>query len=130
MPPGPELPDQTSEEVFLAPLPKWEQDRATSLHDGKELYVKLGRLCVVKSARGSKAADLLIQAALKWAGENPQFCAGEQGGEWKGLVCVHAYEKATTTWGRNGFVEDEGLESWMEARLRHVGMFCRVPVKS
>jgi len=31
---------------------------------------------------------------------------GEGGGEWNGLVCVHAQEKAVTTWGRNGFRVD------------------------
>lgn len=122
---------QSSEDVFLADLPKWRVDQKTELHDGKEPYVKLGRLCVVKEARGGKVAGLLITEALRWAGENAGFCAGgDEEREWRGLVCVHAYDKAASTWARNGFVEDKGLGAWFEAGLRHVGMFCRVPVQS
>lgn len=129
LPPGPDVPPQTSESVFLAELPAWKEDRATSFHDGRELYVKLGRLAVVKEERGGRRADLLIQAALKWAGENPGLCKGEgEGGEWKGLVCVHARREAKTTWERNGFVVDEEMGTWMEVGGNMVGMFCRVEI--
>ena len=127
VPPGLDAPAQTSEEVFLGPLPMYGVDRATSLHDGIEPYVKLGRLCVVKEFRGAKFADVVIQAALKWAGDNPGFADKER--QWKGLVCVHASEKAVTTWTRNGFVLDEGMGWWLEAGMKHVGMFCSVPVR-
>ncbi|KAB8298071.1 hypothetical protein EYC80_001837 [Monilinia laxa] len=34
--------------------------------------------------------------------------------EWRGLVCLHAREKAVETWGRNGFLVDEGMGTWWE----------------
>jgi len=123
--PGPDDPVEDSGTFFLAPPPPYVLNRATSLHDGKEPYLKLGRLCIIKEFRGKKLADVMIQAALKWAAENANL--GESGGlEWKGLVGLHAQEKAVTTWQRNGFVVDEGMETWWEAGLRMYGMFCRV----
>lgn len=111
------------------PLPVYAADRKTSLHDGVESYVKLGRLCVVKEERGKRFADLLINAALDWAKGNPgeigKGVAGEVP-EWKGLVCVHAQEKAVGVWERHGFVVDEGMGSWFEAGIRHIGMFRRL----
>jgi predicted GNAT family N-acyltransferase len=122
-------PVEDSETFFRHPPPKYQVDRATSLHDGKEPYLKLGRLCVVKEFRGKKLGDVLIQAALKWASENPYF--GKEGTlEWKGLVCAQAQEKAVTTWQRNGFVIDEEMGSWNTVGIKHYGLFHRVNVKN
>lgn len=103
-------------------------DRKTDLHDGVEPFVKLGRLCLVKEYRGNRLADLLIQEALRWARkeENREVVGGKDGKEWKGLVCVHARIEAMKTWARNGFVLDEGLGTWFEAGIPHVGMICRL----
>jgi GNAT superfamily N-acetyltransferase len=130
------VPSQSVEEVFFAPDPVHEVDRKTSLHDGEEAYVKLGRLCVVKEERGRRVADLLIQGALEWARENAgevrRICGvgaeGEGKWEWKGLICVHAQEGAVRAWERNGFVVDEGMGEWLEAEKKHVGMWRRVDV--
>lgn len=129
--PGPDAPSLGSEEVFLAPPPSYTIDRRTRLHDGEELYLKLGRLCVVKEFRGQKLADLLIKTALEWAAEHPEFPGidGIDGKRWKGLVCIHAQEKAATMWQRNGFVIDEELGTWYEAGIMHYGMFCRVDLQ-
>jgi hypothetical protein len=43
------------------------------LHDGKEPYLKLGRLGEVKECREKRLADLMFQAALRWAGEKRSF---------------------------------------------------------
>lgn len=127
-PPGPEVPI-AAETVFLAAPPVYKIDRKTTLHDGKELYLTLGRTCVIKEFRGEKLADLLIQSALDWAAKNPEFPEIE-GMKWKGLVRIHAHEKAITMWQRNGFVVDDGMGQWFEAGLRHVGMFCRLDLKT
>jgi predicted GNAT family N-acyltransferase len=126
--PSVDTPLQDSETFFTASSPEYAIDRATSLHDGKEVYLKLGRLCVVKEFRRRRLADQLVQTALNWAKDNPDF-AHEEMPAWKGLVCVHAQEKAVSMWQRNGFVIDEGMGTWFEAGIKHYGMFTRVDLK-
>jgi predicted GNAT family N-acyltransferase len=114
------------------PLPEYAIDRKTSLHDGSESYVKLGRLCVVQEERGKRLADLLINAALDWAKENVQEIGkgvGDKVPRWMGLVCVHAQEKAVGVWERHGFVIDEAMGSWFEGGIRHLGMFRRLELE-
>ncbi|TGO65706.1 hypothetical protein BCON_0001g00200 [Botryotinia convoluta] len=118
---------------FFQPSPTYRVNPASTLHDGIEPYVRLGRLAVLKEHRGKGYADLLIQAALKWAGENPRFSeealSEEEKGtvpEWKGLVCLYARDIAVRTWERNGFVVDEGMGSWWEVGVRILGMVKRV----
>ena len=128
--PGEDAPVEGSETFFRRPPPEYRADRATSLHDGQEPYLKLGRLCVIKDRRGKKLGDALIQAALNWASENPHFWRKAGIPEWNGLVCAHAQEKAVTTWQRNGFVIDEEMGSWNTVGVRHYGLFHRVNIKS
>jgi predicted GNAT family N-acyltransferase len=115
--------------LFNMPLPEYDVDRKTSLHDGVESYIKLGRLCVVKEERGKRFADLLINAALDWAKANASELGKGVGSgvpEWRGLVCVHAQENAVGVWDRHGFVTDQGMGCWFEGGIRHVGMFRRL----
>jgi predicted GNAT family N-acyltransferase len=124
--------------------PPYIIDRATTLHDGREPYIKLGRLAVLKEFRGSGLAKLLTNAAMTWARENPTYfnpSIAEMGMDkmgassleelpvWKGLVCVHAQEQVRQTWERWGFEIDEGMGRWDEEGIMHVGMFCRLPVE-
>lgn len=130
--PDADIPAQDLEVLFNAPLPSYIVDKKTNLHDGTELYIKLGRLCVVKEYRGKKLADLLIQRALSWVKkrENRELVQGVvKEMEWKGLVCVHAQEGAVKTWARNGFVVDEGMGGWYEGGIPHVGMFLRLALE-
>jgi predicted GNAT family N-acyltransferase len=115
--------------LFTTPIPEYKIDRKMDLHDGVEPVIKLGRLCVVKEERGKGYANLLIQAALAWAREHPEGFEIEGIPRWKGLVCVHAREEAVSTWTRNGFVLDNGMGTWFEAGIRHVGMFYRLDLK-
>lgn len=128
-PPPPDTPIVGAETFFSTPPPTYAIDRATSLYDGVEPFLKLGRLCVVKEFQGRKFADWLVQTTLNWAAENPTSFHKEGMPEWKGLVCIHAQEKAVSMWQRNGFVIDEKLGTWFEAGIRHYGMFTRVKVK-
>jgi hypothetical protein len=43
------------------------------MRNGKEPYLKLGRLSVIEEFRGNRLANVLIQAGLKWAGERLNF---------------------------------------------------------
>ena len=120
---------------------RFEEDRATDMHDGKELYVKLGRLAVDKEFRGQGIAPLLVRTALDWMRKHPSYfdpgasaLGVEQLGmdrgtdvlKWNGLVCCHAQEAVVKTWEKCGFVEDKGMGRWMEEGIPHVGMFVRL----
>lgn len=47
---------------------------------------------------------------------------------WKGLMCVHAQEQVAKVWAKWGFELDEGMGSWYEEGIKHVGMFRRVDI--
>lgn len=119
------------------------QDRPTTFHDGKEPYIKLGRLAVTKDYRGNRFAGLLVQNALDWIKNNSSYfdpsireLGLEQMGasteaeapQWGGLVCVHAQEQVAKTWARWGFEIDEGMGKWWEEGIPHVGMFLRLDI--
>jgi len=104
--------------------------RKTSLHDGAESYIRFG-LCVVKEERG-RYLQTSWCTALDWArGNAREFGKGvmEKLPVWKGLVCVHAQEKVLGVWERHGFIVDEGMGSWFEGGIRHVGMFRRLAME-
>ena len=148
--PFPHAPHPESGSVFIAnakeepagPLP-YITDRQTTFHDGKEPYIKLGRIAVVREFRGAGVARMLASAALTWAQENPTFFnpsvttlsmdnLGARKPEdipiWKGLVCVHAQESVEKAWAKWGFELDEGMGAWKEEGIKHVGMFQRLPI--
>lgn len=121
--------------------PAYIVDRATTFHDGKEAYVKLGRLAVIKEFRGKGLAKIVVKAALNWAKENPKFfnpsltdmgmdkfSALGEAPVWKGLVCIHAQVQVQKTWAKWGFEVDEGMGEWNEEGIMHVGMFQRLEI--
>ncbi|OAA71023.1 acetyltransferase [Akanthomyces lecanii RCEF 1005] len=133
---SPERNDSSSAPTFAA-------DRPTTYHDGRESYVKLGRLAVQKDFRGNRIAGLLVNTVLQWLKENPSYfdpsiteLGLEQVGarreteipSWGGLVCVHAQQKVQSFWERCGFKIDEGMGTWWEEGIVHVGMFQRLPI--
>ncbi|RDA83792.1 hypothetical protein CP532_4600 [Ophiocordyceps camponoti-leonardi (nom. inval.)] len=113
-------------------------DRPTSFHDGKEPYVKLGRLAIAKEYRGMGLAGLLVQAALRWMEANPSYfdsiipkpCPNlptlVEMPRWNGLVCAHAQQQAVGAWTKWGFHVDEAMGSWWEEGIAHLGMFQRL----
>ncbi|KAG9948495.1 hypothetical protein KCU85_g4876, partial [Aureobasidium melanogenum] len=119
----------------------------TEMHDGKEAYIKLGRLSVLQPFRGLGLARLLIDAALSWASNNADKilppmspAAAEQrklelgGGVevedvWRGLVLVHAQAHLEKYWALFGFVRDESMGTWEEEKIMHVGMWKRVELQ-
>ncbi|KAI0432846.1 hypothetical protein F5Y09DRAFT_119403 [Xylaria sp. FL1042] len=120
-------------------------DRPTDFHDGKEPYVKLGRMAVVPEFRGHQVAVQLWNAAKKWLQENPTYfnpSVKELGMDtmkvgsannipkWNGLVCVHAQESATKVYEHWGFKVDKGMGRFYEEGIPHVGMFQRIKIKA
>ncbi|XWX01870.1 hypothetical protein V2A60_009899 [Cordyceps javanica] len=123
--------------------PAFAADRPTTFHDGRESYVKLGRLAVQKGFRGNRIAGLLVSTVLQWLKENPAYfdpsiteLGLEQMGarreteipSWGGLVCVHAQKRVQPFWERCGFNLDEGMGTWYEEGILHVGMFQRLSI--
>ncbi|CAK7233487.1 hypothetical protein SEUCBS140593_008619 [Sporothrix eucalyptigena] len=110
------------------------EDRATSLHDGKEPYVKLGRIAVLSYFRGFRLGQYLVQTTLDWIKANPTFfdehdpeaAAATAKTKFNGLVCVHAQVHALRFYTRLGFVVDEGMGTWWEEGIPHIGMFLRL----
>ncbi|KAL1888973.1 hypothetical protein Sste5346_009241 [Sporothrix stenoceras] len=109
-------------------------DRATSMHDGKEPYVKLGRIAVLSSFRGFRLGQYLVQTALDWIQENPTYfdkidpmaVAATASTKFNGLVCLHAQVQALGFYEKLGFEVDEGMGTWWEEGIPHVGMFRRL----
>ncbi|EFQ31620.1 acetyltransferase [Colletotrichum graminicola] len=116
-------------------------DRATKLHDGKEPYVKLGRLAVIPEFRGHRIARLLVTTALAWLRAHPGYfnpsikemgleqmgaASAEEMPKWKGLVCVHAQAAVVGAWEKFGFQVDEEMGTWWEEGIEHKGMFMRL----
>lgn len=136
----PENPKVASNNLVPEPRP-WIVDRETTLHDGREPYLKLGRMAVIKQYEGQGIATKLVEATTAWATNNgletfsQPSTKDEDGKEvdskmttWNGLLCVHAQESVTGFWQKTGFVIDEKMGEWTEAGIPHVGMFRRLAV--
>lgn len=123
---------------------KFVMDRPTSFHNGKEPYVKLGRLAVVKEFRGHRIAGLLVNTVLAWLKDNSTYfdpSIKEFGLEstgatsekdipsWSGLVCAHAQKAVVQVWKKWGFEVDEEMGAWEEEGIPHVGMWKRIEIE-
>ncbi|KAI1210485.1 acyl-CoA N-acyltransferase [Annulohypoxylon truncatum] len=119
-------------------------DRPTTYHDGKEPYVKVGRVAVIPMFRGHHIASQLWRAAKAWLEQHPTFFdpsvtemgmdqlkagGAEDIPKWNGLVCCHAQESVVKIYEKWGFKVDEGMGKWYEEGIPHVGMFQRLNIK-
>ncbi len=114
--------------------------RQTAQWDGREPYIKIGRLATLPSHRRMGLGKLLVQSAVEWAGRNRETLhprKGEQANgntgearedQWDGLILIHAQKAVQGFWERVGFVMDEGLGTWCEEGVEHVGMWNRASV--
>ncbi|TVY80539.1 hypothetical protein LSUE1_G008110 [Lachnellula suecica] len=126
-----------ADEIESSEPPHFIIDRPTTYHDGREPYIKLGRLAVAKEYRGAGIAKLLAHTAMAWAQQNSIFfnasskVIDSNTGKfpvWKGLMCVHAQEQVSKAWEKWGFKLDEEMGSWEEEGIKHLGMFKRFDV--
>lgn len=115
----------------------------TALWDGREPYIKIGRVATLPFHRRMGLGKLLVESALEWAGRHgeilrhrnrehaeEEITEEEEGSEsqWTGLILVHAQKAAKRFWERVGFLEDEGMGVWWEEGFEHVGMWRRVTI--
>ena len=126
--------------------------RPTAWHDGREAYVKLGRLATLARFRGLGLGRLLVAAALAWAAAHAEALRGGPAGavarerererevaeglagggretEWRGLVMVHAQRDVVPFYERLGFEVDPELGEWWEEHILHVGMWRRIALE-
>ncbi|KAL8776641.1 MAG: hypothetical protein Q9213_008192, partial [Squamulea squamosa] len=108
---------------------------ATKIWDGREPYIKIGRMATLASHRGRGIAQRLIEESLSWAASHAadlsQQVGKEPGGAlpWTGLVLSHAQKSVAGWWTKMGFEVDDGLGVWWEEGIEHVGMWRRVAVE-
>lgn len=141
-PPHPPHPEPNTHHKIDA-LNTGERRDSTVVHDGKEAYIKLGRLAVIPEFRKAGISRLLIETALAFAREHPdellpqfdpsKFEAFRQehhsvSFDWRGLVMVHAQVGVQKVWKRYGFETDENMGTWDEEGIDHVGMWKRLDV--
>lgn len=115
----------------------------TEMWDGKEVFVKLGRMATLKEYRKLGLGRRLVDTAIEWLEGNHEKIVEKVGAEvsdieaekieatgwWNGLVLVHAQKMIERFWASCGFVRDEGMGEWWEERIEHVAMWRRVTVR-
>lgn len=116
-------------------------EKATSLHDGREVYIKLARLAVLPEFRHFKLGGRMVREALQWLNVNRTFFNPSitQLGDgkltistlndlpsWQGLIGAHAQLRVVKFWESCGFIVDEAMGSWTEERIPHVGVWYRL----
>lgn len=106
----------------------------TEMWDGKEPFVKLGRMATLKGYRKLGLGRLLVKAALDWVETNTDKVMGQievvadedKEDKWRGLILVHAQKEIEQFWASVGFVRDDGMGTWWEEGIEHVGMWRRL----
>ena len=102
---------------------------ASTLWDHKEPYVTIGRLSTLEEFRGRGYARVLVEAAAKYAEENPSMMVKDKElGPWRGLVMIHAQIRLENWYATMGFVKDDAMGTWWEDGLEHVGCWRRMNV--
>ena len=117
------------------------------VHDGREPFITLGRLAILKEFRGVGVSKLLIDSALTLAHDYPHIISEppttahaddlnahlgitlDTNTEWNGLVLIHAQIGLQKFWKRYGFEVDEAMGIWDEEGMDHVGMWKRLDLK-
>lgn len=116
----------SSDDEHAVEGPNYESSK---LWDHKEPYLTIGRLATRKEFRGRKYASVLVEASMKYATEHPQDMVKDEGlAQWQGLVIIHAQIHLERFYGTLGFKADEGLGTWYEDGIEHVGMWRRLKV--
>lgn len=119
-----------AESVTKVAAEKNGMNRATQ--DGEEPYIKLGRLAVLKECRGSGFGKVLVDTAIEWVIKHKSHINRQrkrgigEGNTWKGLILVHAQKRAVKFYETLGWRADEGLGTWLEEGIEHIGMWRRL----
>jgi len=119
----------------------------SSFHNGRECFITLGRLAILREFRGVGVSKLLIDSALTLAHDYPHIISEppttahaeelnahlgltlDTNTEWNGLVLIHAQIGLQKFWKRYGFEVDEAMGIWDEEGMDHVAMWKRLDLK-
>jgi predicted GNAT family N-acyltransferase len=119
----------------------------SSFHDGREPFLTLGRLAILREFRKVGVSKLLIDSALTMAHDYPHIISEppsasliedlhahlgvnlDTNTDWNGLVLIHAQIGLQKFWARYGFEVDEGMGIWDEEGMDHVAMWRRMDLK-
>ncbi|KAK1754401.1 hypothetical protein QBC47DRAFT_414365 [Echria macrotheca] len=119
-------------------------ERPTQYWDGREPYIKIGRLTVRRDHgdnNNPRAASQLIDTVVQFMRVN-SLAFNQRGSdvgfhkigprkarlipEWQGLFCAFACEDDIVLWQRHHFQLDRATGRWMEDGVPHVAMFRRI----
>lgn len=131
------------EELHDAKIALGPRHGKTGMWDGKEVFVKLGRMATLMEYRKLGLGRRLVDTAIEWLEGNHEKIVEKAGagasdieverievvGKWNGLVLVHAQKIIERFWASCGFVRDEGMGEWWEEGIEHVAMWRRVTVR-
>ena len=114
----------------------------TAVWDGREPFVKLGRMATLKAYRKLGLGRLVVDKVLEWLEGGKEQVMGvmrSEGGcpggdeererEWEGLLLVHAQKEIERFWFALAFVKDEGMGEWWEDGIEHVAVWKRVSLR-
>jgi predicted GNAT family N-acyltransferase len=119
----------------------------SSIHDGYEPFLTLGRLAILSEFRKIGVSKLLIDSALTMAHDYPHIISEPPSSslaeglrahlglnlhmntDWSGLVLIHAQIELQKFWTQYGFEVDEGMGIWEEEGVDHVAMWKRINLK-
>jgi predicted GNAT family N-acyltransferase len=119
----------------------------SSIHDGCEPFLTLGRLAILSEFRKVGVSKLLIDSALTMAHDYPHIISKppssslvgdlhdhfdlnlDMNTDWSGLVLIHAQMELQKFWARYGFEVDQGMGIWEEEGMDQVAMWKRINLK-
>ena len=94
----------------------------SDLWDGKEPYVRLGRMATLQGYRGKGLARKLLEWTLYSILNNWDMPLQLR----PTLVLVHAQKDVQRFYAQSGFVVDKSMGLWVEEGIEHVGMWKRM----
>lgn len=118
------------------------------IYNGREAFVKLGHLAILKEFRKVGVSKLLIDSALTVAHDYPYVIADplsasfkeelrdtlgeilDMNTDWNVLVLIHSPLGLQKFWARRGVQLDEGLGIREEEGIDHVAMWKRLDLKA
>lgn len=93
--------------------------------DGREPYIKIGRVATLKTFRKMGMAAKVLQWTFSWILQNQHEFVPEG----NTLVLVHAQSNAQNLYAQQGFVVDKTMGVWVEEGIDHVGMWKRLKLE-
>lgn len=94
-------------------------------------YTLVPRLGIIDRENANLAERRRLSASAGTAARGPSGLVERHVGadDWKGLVCAHAQVHLVKMYKKWGFESDEGMGTWWEEGIEHMGMWKRLELK-